>query len=82
MFAVQNFLVKDRIVTTFGWRKDELKVFMKLGRKYDARSQLNVDNFFDFHVPQPVQGSQPVGATLLPLRDGVACPVSLPVPRR
>src|SRR4051812_3589792 len=27
MFAMQNFLVSDRIVTTFGWRKDELKVF-------------------------------------------------------
>lgn len=27
MFAMQNFLFKDRIVTTFGWRKDELKVY-------------------------------------------------------
>lgn len=26
-FAMQNFLLKDRLVTTFGWRKDELKVF-------------------------------------------------------
>ncbi|MES2695699.1 MAG: TonB-dependent receptor plug domain-containing protein [Verrucomicrobiota bacterium] len=27
MFAMQNFFLKDRLVTTFGWRKDELKVF-------------------------------------------------------
>src|SRR5688500_7513330 len=27
MFAMQNFLLSDRVVTTFGWRKDELKVF-------------------------------------------------------
>src|SRR5688572_30255534 len=27
MFAMQNFLFNNRVVTTFGWRKDELKVF-------------------------------------------------------
>lgn len=27
MFAMQNFFLNDRLVTTFGWRKDELKVF-------------------------------------------------------
>lgn len=27
MFAMQNFLLSERLVTTFGWRKDELKVF-------------------------------------------------------
>jgi hypothetical protein len=55
---------------------------MKLGRKVDWRIQFNVDNLFDFQDPQPVQGGQPTGPTTLPLRDGVAYTVSLPVPRR
>jgi hypothetical protein len=55
---------------------------MKLSRKVDLRVQLNVDNLFDFQDPQPVQGGQPVGPTVLPLKDGVAYTVSLPVPRR
>lgn len=55
---------------------------MKLGRKVDWRIQFNVDNLFNFTDPQPVQGGQPTGATTLPLRDGVAYTVSLPIPRR
>jgi outer membrane receptor protein involved in Fe transport len=55
---------------------------MKLGRKVDFRVQLNVDNLFDLQDPQPVQGGQPIGPTTLPLIDGVAYTVSLPIPRR
>jgi outer membrane receptor for ferric coprogen and ferric-rhodotorulic acid len=55
---------------------------MKLGRKVDFRVQLNIDNLFDFQDPQPVQGGQPIGPTVLPLKDGVAYTVSLPIPRR
>jgi len=55
---------------------------MKFNRKVDFRVQLNVDNLFDFQDPQPVQGGEPVGPTVLPLKDGVAYTVSLPVPRR
>lgn len=55
---------------------------MKLSQKVDFRVQLNVDNLFDFQDPQPVQGGQPVGATTLPLIDGVAYTVTLPIPRR
>ncbi len=54
----------------------------KLREKFDVRIQLNVDNLFDFQDPQPVQGGQPIGPTTLPLIDGVAYTVSLPVPRR
>jgi hypothetical protein len=55
---------------------------MKLGRKVDLRAQVNVDNLFDFQDPQPVTGGQPTGPTVLPLIDGVAYTVSLPLPRR
>ncbi|MEO6246342.1 MAG: TonB-dependent receptor plug domain-containing protein [Opitutaceae bacterium] len=55
---------------------------MKLSPKIDFRVQLNVDNLFDFQDPQPVQGGEPVGPTTLPLRDGVAYTISLPIPRR
>ncbi len=55
---------------------------MKLGRKVDLRAQMNVDNLFNFQDPQPVTGGQPTGATVLPLIDGVAYTVSLPLPRR
>ena len=46
--------------------------------------QLNVDNLFNFTDPQPVQGGEPPAgvATNVPLRDGIAYAVSLPVPRR
>jgi hypothetical protein len=54
----------------------------KLSRGIDFRVQLNVDNLFDFQDPQPVAGGQPAGATTLPLIDGVAYTVSLPIPRR
>ncbi|MES2692248.1 MAG: hypothetical protein V4773_02165, partial [Verrucomicrobiota bacterium] len=55
---------------------------MRLGRKVDFRAQLNVDNLFNFQDPQPVQGGEPTGPSTLPLKDGVAYAVSLPVPRR
>ena len=55
---------------------------MKLSEKIDWRIQLNVDNLFNFQDPQPVQGGQPTGPTTLPLIDGVAYTVSLPIPRR
>ncbi len=55
---------------------------LKLSRKVDWRIQFNVDNLFDFQDPQPVQGGQPIGPTVLPLRDGVAYTISLPIPRR
>jgi hypothetical protein len=54
----------------------------KLSRGIDFRVQLNVDNLFDFQDPQPVAGGQPAGATTLPLIEGVAYTVSLPIPRR
>jgi hypothetical protein len=51
--------------------------------KMDFRVQLNVDNLFNFTDPQPVQGGEPpVGTTNIPLKDGIAYAVSLPVPRR
>ncbi len=54
----------------------------KLTQKIDVRIQLNVDNLFNFQDPQPVQGGEPTGPSTLPLKDGVAYAVSLPVPRR
>jgi len=54
----------------------------RLNQKIDFRVQLNVDNLFDFQDPQPVQGGQPTLPTVLPLKDGVAYTVSLPIPRR
>jgi iron complex outermembrane recepter protein len=55
---------------------------MKLSRKVDFRVQLNVDNLFDFQDPQPVNGGEPTGPSVLPLKDGVAYTISLPIPRR
>ncbi len=57
---------------------------MRLSRKVDFRAQLNVDNLFNFLDPQPVQGGEPPPgvATNVPLKDGIAYAVSLPVPRR
>jgi hypothetical protein len=54
----------------------------RLSQKLDFRVQFNVDNLFDFQDPQPVQGGQPPLPTVLPLKDGVAYTVSLPIPRR
>jgi iron complex outermembrane receptor protein len=56
---------------------------MKLSRKIDFRVQLNIDNLFNFTDPQPVQGGEPpVGTTNIPLKNGIAYAVSLPVPRK
>lgn len=55
----------------------------KLSRKIDFRVQLNVDNLFNFTDPQPVQGGEPPpGTSTVPLKNGIAYAVSLPVPRR
>jgi outer membrane receptor for monomeric catechols len=56
---------------------------LKVSRKVECRVQLNIDNLFDFQDPQPVQGGEPPpGTSNVPLTNGVAYAVSLPVPRR